>query len=110
MKFTFRSVVVKTTAAAVRQLKQHLNELRALIPIDSAEAVLEQANQPHGPFRLQVHLAVPGPDLRVESTGYTVAEAVTKMKHDLLNRIKTRHARHRGERGVNVRRSPARLQ
>lgn len=110
MKFTFRSVVVETTAAAVRQLKEHLSQLRTLIPIDSAEAVLEQMSQPHGPYRLQVHLAVPGPDLRAESTGYTVAEAVTKMKQDLLSRIKNRRARQRGERGTNVRRSPARLQ
>ena len=109
MKFTFRSVVVKATAAAVRQLKDHISHLHTLIPIDSAEAVLEQISQPHGAYRLQVHLAVPGPDLRAESTGYTVAEVVSKIKDDLLNRIKNRRVRHRGERGANVRCSPARL-
>lgn len=100
MKFTFRSVIVKTTAAAVRQLKEHINNLRTLIPIDSAEAVLDRMSPPNGAFRLQVHLAVPGPDLRVESTGYTMQEALLKMHKELTRQIQMRRLRRRDERNL----------
>lgn len=98
---------MKATSGLARQLKEQIGGLRALIPIDSAEAILDRTSYPNGAFRLQVHLAVPGPDLRAESTGYTVQEAVLKIKKELLRQIQTRRLRRRDERSLNVRRSPA---
>lgn len=100
MTFQFRSLVVKAASGLARQLKEQINSLRALIPIESAEAVLERISHPHGVFRLQVHLAVPGPDLRVESTGYTTQEALLKMKKELTRQIQTRRLRCRVERNL----------
>jgi ribosome-associated translation inhibitor RaiA len=100
MTFQFRSLVVKAASGLARQLKEQINSLRALIPIESAEAVLERISQPHGAFRLQVHLAVPGPDLRVESTGYTTQEALLKMNKELTRQIQMRRVRRRDERNL----------
>lgn len=107
MTFSFRSLVVKATSGLAQQLKEQIGSLRALIPIDSAEAILDRTSYPNGAFHLQVHLAVPGPDLRAESTGYTVQEALLKMKKELLRQIQTRRLRPRAERSMNVRRPPA---
>ena len=104
MTFAFRSLVVKATSDAARQLKEQISGLRVLIPIESAEAVLERMSHPNGAFRLQVHLAVPGPDLRVESNGCTAEEAMLKMKKELTRQIQTRRLRRRDER--NLRRPP----
>ncbi len=105
MRFAFRSLVLKATSGLARQLKEQISGLRALIPIESAEAVLERMSHPKGEFRLQVHLAVPGPDLRVESTGYTIPEAILKMQKELTRQIQTRGSRRRDER--NAGRPPA---
>lgn len=100
MTFQFRSVVVKAASGLARQLKAQISALRVLIPIESAEAVLERISHPNGAFRLQVHLAVPGPDLRVESTGYTTQEALLKMNKELTRQIQTRRWRRRDERNL----------
>lgn len=104
MTFSFRSLVVKATSSLASQLQEQIGRLRALIAIDSADVILERTSHPNGAFRLQVHLAVPGPDLRVESTGYTVQEAALKMKKELLRQIQTRLAHRRVERSLNMRR------
>ncbi len=106
MKFSFRSLVVKATSKWVRQFEKQIDGLRALIPIESAEAMLDQIRRPNGVFRLQVHLAVPGPDLRVESTGYTVQETMLKMYNELRRQIESRRARSRSGRPLAVRRPP----
>lgn len=100
MTFQFRSLVAKAASGLARQLKEQIHGLRALIPIESAEAVLERMSPPNGAFRLQVHLAVPGPDLRVESTGYTMQEALLKMKKELTRQIQMRRLRRRDERNL----------
>lgn len=100
MTFSFHSLVVKATSSLARQLKEQISGLRALIPIDSAEAVLERMSHPNGAFRLQVHLAVPGPDLRVESTGYTMQETLLKMHKELTRQIQMRRLRRRDERNL----------
>lgn len=104
MKFAFRSLVVKATSDLARQLKEQISGFRALIPIESADAVLERMSHPNGAFRLHVHLAVPGPDLRVESTGYTAQEALLKMNKELTRQIQIRRLRRRDE--PNLRRPP----
>ena len=100
MNFRFRSLVVKVASGLARQLKEQINGLRALIPIESAEAVLDRMSHPNGAFRLQVHLAVPGPDLRVESTGYTMQETLLKMHQELIRQIQMRRLRRRDERNL----------
>jgi ribosome-associated translation inhibitor RaiA len=103
MNFVFRSLVVKASSSLARQLQEQIGHLRKLIPIESAEAVLEQLPHPQGVFRLQVHLAVPGPDVRAESTGYTVQETLLKMHKELRRRLQLR-SRRRSDRGLNGRR------
>lgn len=100
MKFAFRSLVVKATSGLARQLKEHIGGLRALIAIESAEAVLERISHSKGAFRLQVHLAVPGPDLRVESTGCTAQEALLKVKKELMRQIQIRRSPRRDQRNT----------
>lgn len=107
MTFSSRSLVLKATSGLARQLQEQIGSLRALIAIDSADAVLDRTSYPNGAFHLQVHLAVPGPDLHAESTGYTVQEALLKMKKELLRQIQTRRLRHHAKRSLNVRRPPA---
>jgi ribosome-associated translation inhibitor RaiA len=103
MNFVFRSLVVTASSRLARQLREQIGHLRKLVPIESAEAVLEQMSHPHGAFRLQVHLAVPGPDVRAESTGYTLAETLGKMQKELQRRLQLR-SRRRADRGLNGRR------
>ena len=107
MKFSFRSLVVKPTARVVSQLREQIGSLGSLIAVESADAILERMHAGKGAFRLRVHLAVPGPDLHAESTGYTVAEAVMKMKKGLVRQIGTRRLRRSEQRTLKVRRPGA---
>ncbi len=107
MKYVFRSLVIPATSSHAREIQEHIGQLRKLIPIESAEASLERLGYPHGAFRLQVHLVVPGPDLRAECIGYTLAEAVGKLQKELQRRVQLRSRSHR-DRGLNGRRPVAR--
>lgn len=103
MNFIFRSVELTARSTPARLLRDHLTDLREVLTIDSAEAVLERVHHPKGAFRLQVHLVVPGPDLRAECTGYTAEETVVKMQKVLRRRLQSR-LRRRTDRGLNGRR------
>jgi hypothetical protein len=103
MNFTFRSLEFPARSTVARELEEQIDQLQELGTIDAAEVLLERLRHPKGAFRLQVHLAVPGPDFRAECTGYTPQETVVKMQKELRRRMQIR-SRRPGDRGLNGRR------
>ncbi|MBI4325578.1 MAG: HPF/RaiA family ribosome-associated protein [Chloroflexi bacterium] len=83
-------------------LEQQLERLQSLIPVTTAEVVLEQQRDSAPAFRAHVHLAVPGPDIHAAARDHTLEAAWLKVAKDVRQQIERREARqqlrHKGHR------------
>ena len=70
-----------------------LNSLRRLIPISTANVILEQ--QPNGSpaYRVFAHLAVPGPDVHAVASDHTLLAAWRKLAGKLTKQFQQRTTR-----------------
>ncbi|MBM3892245.1 MAG: hypothetical protein FJ388_24275, partial [Verrucomicrobia bacterium] len=74
-------------------LEEQLEEMHSDLPITSAEVVLENQLEATPACRIRVHLALPGPDIRVSARDHTPLAAWLKVSDDLRREIKRRRAK-----------------
>ncbi len=60
-------------------IQRELDPLAKEIPFDQAEILISKPSEGSDQIEASVHLAVPGPDIRVAATGYTVEAAWRKL-------------------------------
>jgi len=102
MKVQFRIRGLNANAGLRAWLEKQLERLHSLIPVSTAEVVLERERDSAPPFCAHVHLAVPGPDIHAEARDHTLEAAWLKVAKNLrqeIERRKTRQQlRHKGHR------------
>ena len=80
-------------------VEYHLESLTDLVTISKAEVVLERQRPTRSPYRLQVALAIPGPDIHASASDQTFQAAllkvVKKARTQILGRVAKRRARNR---------------
>jgi ribosomal subunit interface protein len=83
-------------------VEAQLNRLQNLVAIASAQVTLEWQREFNPPFRVQAHLAVPGPDFHAEARDHTVQAALLKVAKNLERQIRGRKCRRADRRKSNV--------
>ena len=74
-------------------LEQQLGKLQSLIPITSAQVMLEHRRGAAPAYETHVHLAVPGPDIHAAARDYRLEAALLKVLKNLKRQIERRKIR-----------------
>ena len=102
MKIQFRIRGLNANASLRAWLEQQLERLHKLIPVSTADVVLEQQRDHAPAFRAFVHLAVPGPDIHAAASDHTLQAVWLKVVKNLTRQIERRknqqQLRHKGHR------------
>ena len=93
MKIQFRIRGLNANASLRGWLEQQLERLQSLIPVTTAEVVLEHQREATPGFRAHVHLAVPGPDIHAAASDHTFQAAWLKVIKNLTKQIERRKSR-----------------
>ena len=93
MKIEFRIRGLNANASLRAWLEQQLERLHRLIPVSTAEVVLEHQRETTPGFRAHVHLAVPGPDIHAAARDHTFQAAWLKVIKNLTKQIERRKSR-----------------
>jgi ribosome-associated translation inhibitor RaiA len=102
MKIQFRIRGLTANANLRGWLEKQLERLHNLIPVFSADVVLERGRDSAPAFRAHVHLAVPGPDIHADARDHTLEAVWLKVAKNLRQQIERRkfqqQLRHKGHR------------
>ena len=90
MKLTIRSRNVTTPRSVDALIESRLLALAGRIRIDDATVTVERLTDASPPFRVQLHIAVPGPDLHAEHNDATARQAFTRALGDLERKLRER--------------------
>ena len=93
MKIQFRIRGLNANSGLRAWLEQQLERLHKLIPVSTAEVVLEREQDSAPAFRAHVHLAVPGPDIHAAARDHTLEAVWLKVTENLRQQIERRKAR-----------------
>ena len=93
MKIQFRIRGLNANASLRRWLEQQLERLQSLIPVTTAEVVLEHQREAAPGFSAHVHLAVPGPDIHAAASDHTLEAVRLKVTRNLTKQIERRKSR-----------------
>ena len=101
MRIQFRIRGLNATASLRAWLAQQLEHLRSLMPVSTADVMLERQRDGAPAFRAQVHLAVPGPDIHAEACDHTLQAAwlkvAKKLRQQITQRKTQQQLRHKGQ-------------
>ena len=93
MKIQYQLRGVNPRAVTDRPLDQHLEHLDHLIPISTAQVVLEHQPNATPAFCASVYLGVPGPDIHVAARDHTLDAVVLKVARRLEEQVEARNDR-----------------
>ena len=93
MKIQFQIRGLNANAGLRAWMEQQLERLHRLIPVSTADVVLEKQHDQAPAFRAHVHLAVPGPDIHAAARDHTFEAAWLKVFKNLKTQIERRKAR-----------------
>jgi len=93
MKIQFRIRGLNANAGLRAWLEKQLERLHNLIPVSTAEVVLERERDSAPAFRAHVHLAVPGPDIHAAARDHTLEAVWLKVAKNLHKQIERRKSR-----------------
>ncbi len=93
MKIQFRIRGLNANAGLRAWLGKQLERLHSLIPVSTAEVVLERERGSTPAFHAHVHLAVPGPDIHAAARDHTLEATWLKVFKNLQKQIVRRKAR-----------------
>ena len=108
MNLTFTQPVQKPNAVFREYVRARLATFEEVVAIERAHVTLLKG-QSHPPFRLKVHLVVPGPDLRADELAYTPEAALGKALAHLWGQVQLRKAGQQGGRDRCARRAHRRV-
>ncbi|MGZ8937972.1 MAG: HPF/RaiA family ribosome-associated protein [Limisphaerales bacterium] len=90
---TFQIRGLNANAGLRAWLEKQLERLHKLIPVSSADVVLERERDSAPAFRAHVYLAVPGPDIRATARDHTLEAVWLKVTKNLRQQIARRKSR-----------------
>lgn len=71
-------------------IEARLRLLRTRVRIDEATVVIERMPEASPPYRVELHLAVPGPDLRSSQVDNTPVQAFTRALSEIEEHLRDR--------------------
>ncbi len=96
MKLTIRNRNISTEHAIDALIEASLIALAGRVRIDDATVTIERLAEASPPYRVQLHLAVPGPDLRAEHQDSTARQAFTRALDDIERKLRERELKRIG--------------
>jgi ribosome-associated translation inhibitor RaiA len=93
MKIQYQLRGLNPRAVSDRPLDHHLEHLDRLIPISTAQVVLEHQRNTTPAFSASVDLAVPGPDIHAAARDHTLEAVLLKVTRRLEEKIEERKTR-----------------
>ena len=102
MNLNIRYRHLPLTHAIDRVIEEKVLALASRHPLHEVSALVERRMEASPRFLVHLHVAVPGPDLRVECADHTVSRALDRVlslvEHKLAQRVAKRRSvsRHRG--------------
>jgi len=102
MKTHFHILGLNLKVSSRTWLEKQLERLHRLVPVTTADVVLERKQESAPAFRAHIHLAVPGPDIHAEARDHTLEAVWLKVTTALRKQIERRKGRqqlgHKGRR------------
>ena len=96
MKLTIRNHTLRSPRSIDALIETRLLTLADRVRIDDATVLVEHRTDASPPFRVEIHLAVPGPDLSTERIDNTAVQAFTRAIEDIGDRLRERSLQRRG--------------
>jgi len=93
MKLTLQHLSIRSTQALDSWVEKQIVSLQPRLRIDQALVRLVRHRESSPPYRVQVHLVTPGPDVVAEGHDHTLQAAFNKVMVQLRNKITSRLAR-----------------
>lgn len=93
MKTQFHILGLNLNASSRAWLEKQLERLHRLVPVTTADVVLERQRENAPAFRAHIHLAVPGPDIHADARDHTLEAAWLKVTAALRRQIERRKSR-----------------
>jgi ribosome-associated translation inhibitor RaiA len=90
MKLVVRHSGISFTKGLDSIVRREIGALEPLRQIDQAMVHLTRDDEASPPFRVNVHLFTPGPDVFAEARDHTLAAALSKVMKQLAHEIKAR--------------------
>ena len=94
MKLVLRTIRLRATPSLREQLERQFRTLEQAMQIVVATVTLEKFRDSQPRFRAEVHLAVPGPDIRAVGYDCSVPAALRKASRCLAKQFLLREVRH----------------
>lgn len=105
MKLTIRNRHLPPTNAIDGVIETRLINLTQAVQIEEAVVLVEHRRESSPPYRVELHLAVPGPDLRAERIDHTPMQAFTRALDEIERKLRERTARRSSRPATHVQRS-----
>ena len=96
MKLTIRNRNLTTEHAFDALIESRLIALAERVQIDDATVTVERLTDASPPYRVQLHIAVPGPDLHAEHDDNTVRQAFTRALDNIERKLRERELKRIG--------------
>ena len=90
MKLIIRNRHLPPINAIDALIETRLIGLTENLQIDEATVLVEHRRDASPPYRVELHLAVPGPDLRAERIDHTPLQAFTRALDDIERKLRQR--------------------
>lgn len=105
MKLTIRNRNLASATTLDALIETRLLALADRVRIDDATVLVEYTRDASPPYRVELLLAVPGPDLRAERIDNTPLQAFTRALHDIELRLRERAHNRLGRAPARARRT-----
>jgi ribosome-associated translation inhibitor RaiA len=93
MKLTLQHLSIRPTHALDSWVEKQIVSLQPRLRIDQALVRLVRHRESSPPYRVQIHLVTPGPDVVAEGHDHTLQAAFNKVMAQLRNKITSRLAK-----------------
>jgi ribosome-associated translation inhibitor RaiA len=105
MKLTIRNRNLSSASTLDTVIETRLLTLAARVRIEDATVTVERSLDASPPYRVEIHLAVPGPDLRAERSDNTPLQAFTGALAEIERHLRERAVNRLGRATTRVRRT-----
>ena len=90
MKLTIRNLNLPLGSSLDSLIENRLVELSERVQIDDARVLIEKRVEASPPYRVHLHISVPGPDLHTEQVDNTPIQALTRALKEIEGKLRAR--------------------
>jgi ribosome-associated translation inhibitor RaiA len=97
MQLTINTLNLPVGRSLDSLVENHLKVLSQQVHIDDAKVVIERRIEASPPYRVHLHISVPGPDLHTERVAFTPIQALTLALKEIESKLRHPDAPRRRE-------------